>query len=298
MYTDEKGSVWYKGNIHTHTKRSDGRLSPEEVIDIYADGGYDFLVLTDHWRQSPDNESDRLLTIPGIELDHSPNVLDGIFHIVGVGMDKEIDISKRGIGAQEMIDEIRRSGGAAILAHPAWSLNTSEMILPLENICALEIYNSVSDKPHNVRPDSSLISDMLSSRGRLIPVVSTDDSHFYDGDQCKSFIYLKTDILDRRHIVAALERGDFYASQGPRFSYEFSADKKSLKVKCTDALEVAFFSDAVWSADRVFSEAKGNALPINEAEYRFKSNETFLRFEITDFEGRKAWSSPISLSDN
>lgn len=297
MYTDEKGFVWYKGNIHTHTTRSDGRLSPDEVIDIYADNGYDFLVLTDHWRQSPDNESDRVLTIPGIELDCSPNVLDGIFHIVGVGMDKEVDTSKRGIGAQEMIDEIRRCGGAAILAHPAWSLNTPEMILPLKNICALEIYNTVSDKPHNARPDSSLISDMLSSRRRMIPVVATDDAHFYDGDQCKSFIYLKTDVLDRRHIVAALEQGNFYASQGPRFSYEFSADKKSIKVRCADAREVAFFSDAVWSADRVFCEAKGNKLPINEAEYRFKSNETFIRFEITDFEGRKAWSSPISLSD-
>ncbi|MGI6743476.1 MAG: PHP domain-containing protein [Eubacteriales bacterium] len=296
MYTDEKGFVWYKGNIHTHTTRSDGRFDPGAVIDVYACKGYDFLVLTDHWRQSPDNESKKLLTVPGIELDYSPNVLDGIFHIVGVGMDKEVNTSKRGIGAQEMINEIRSCGGAAILAHPAWSLNTPEMILPLENICAMEIYNTVSDKPHNVRPDSSLISDMLSSRGRLIPTVSTDDAHFYDGDQCVSFIYLKTDVLDRRHIVAALEHGDFYASQGPRFSYEFSADKKSIKVRCTDAREVAFFSDAVWSGDRVFCEAKGDALPLKKVEYFFKSTESFIRFEITDFEGRKAWSSPISLS--
>ena len=40
--------LWYKGNLHTHTTESDGRLSPLETIRIYAEHGYDFLALTDH----------------------------------------------------------------------------------------------------------------------------------------------------------------------------------------------------------------------------------------------------------
>jgi len=31
---------WFKGNLHTHTKNSDGGLSPEDTIRQYKDNGY------------------------------------------------------------------------------------------------------------------------------------------------------------------------------------------------------------------------------------------------------------------
>jgi hypothetical protein len=37
-----------KANLHAHTTRSDGTLSPAEVIDAYAARGYDVLAITDH----------------------------------------------------------------------------------------------------------------------------------------------------------------------------------------------------------------------------------------------------------
>ena len=39
---------WYKGNIHTHTLKSDGDASPEKVARWYGRHGYDFLTLSDH----------------------------------------------------------------------------------------------------------------------------------------------------------------------------------------------------------------------------------------------------------
>ena len=38
----------YKANFHTHTTRSDGRLNPHTVIDLYQELGYDILAITDH----------------------------------------------------------------------------------------------------------------------------------------------------------------------------------------------------------------------------------------------------------
>lgn len=38
----------YKSNLHTHTTRSDGRLSPQKVVDRYHELGYKILALTDH----------------------------------------------------------------------------------------------------------------------------------------------------------------------------------------------------------------------------------------------------------
>ena len=298
MYRDAQGRAWYKGNLHTHSKRSDGRLEPEQIFRMYADHGYDFIALTEHWKQSPDGESDRLLTIPGIELDFSRNAREGIFHIVGVGMSGEIDVSRRGqMTAQEMIDEINLKGGAAVLAHPAWSLNTPEQIMSCEGIAALEVFNSVSDKPHNVRPDSSLLSDMVSARGRFINLTAVDDAHFYDGEACRSFVYLQTDVLDREHIVEALKKGAFYATQGPRFSYSWDPETLTCRVTTTPASDITFFSDAAWVGHRVFSEARGDGELQTETTYVCQKNETFIRFEITDFMGRKAWSSPIKVRE-
>ena len=39
---------WYKGNLHTHSTNSDGRKTPEEIVQIYKDHGYQFLAFTEH----------------------------------------------------------------------------------------------------------------------------------------------------------------------------------------------------------------------------------------------------------
>lgn len=38
-----------KAQFHTHTTRSDGRLSPQYIVDKYHENGYDILAITDHW---------------------------------------------------------------------------------------------------------------------------------------------------------------------------------------------------------------------------------------------------------
>lgn len=40
---------FYKGNLHTHTTRSDGSGEPWEVAERYRQEGYSFLAITDHW---------------------------------------------------------------------------------------------------------------------------------------------------------------------------------------------------------------------------------------------------------
>lgn len=37
-----------KGSLHTHTTKSDGKLTPEEVLRAHRDLNYDFVCLTDH----------------------------------------------------------------------------------------------------------------------------------------------------------------------------------------------------------------------------------------------------------
>ena len=37
---------FYRGNLHTHSTRSDGALAPEVVVDAYRSHSYDFVALT------------------------------------------------------------------------------------------------------------------------------------------------------------------------------------------------------------------------------------------------------------
>ena len=43
----ETGS-WYKGNLHSHTTNSDGRLTPEQSAAYYREHGYSFLCFSEH----------------------------------------------------------------------------------------------------------------------------------------------------------------------------------------------------------------------------------------------------------
>ena len=37
-----------KGNVHMHTKRSDGKLPPETVARMYCEAGSHFIMISDH----------------------------------------------------------------------------------------------------------------------------------------------------------------------------------------------------------------------------------------------------------
>ena len=37
MFSEE--GQWYKGNLHSHTTNSDGRLKPEEAVKLYKNHG-------------------------------------------------------------------------------------------------------------------------------------------------------------------------------------------------------------------------------------------------------------------
>ena len=87
MIIDSKGQKWYKGNLHTHTTVSDGVRTPEEVIALYREKGYDFLAITDHWHTSENRVTeDGMLLLSGCEFNVGErDVLWGVYHLVGLG---------------------------------------------------------------------------------------------------------------------------------------------------------------------------------------------------------------------
>jgi len=48
-----KNEPFYRGNLHGHSKHSDGKLTSREVVERYKSLGYDFTCLSDHlWEKT------------------------------------------------------------------------------------------------------------------------------------------------------------------------------------------------------------------------------------------------------
>lgn len=280
----------YKIGLHVHTNISDGRKSPEEVAKIYKNAGFDAIAVTDHWKYFPEGELEGLKIISGCEYNlGKSDTIDGVMHIVGVGMKEEVKFPALPVSRQEVIDGIKNAGGMAVLAHPAWSLNTVDDVRELHGFDMLEIYNSVSDAHDSARPYSGYIADVLANEGMIFPLTATDDSHYYDGsDEAKSYIVVDSKSLETEDIFDAIRNRRFYATQGPRLGIRRDGDK--VIVECSECVRISFFSNFSWTRDRVF---KGEGLTY--AEHPIVSGEKWIRAEVKDAEGREAWSNIICI---
>ena len=296
MYTDNKGRKWFKGNLHMHTTESDGKLTPAEAAALYAENGYDFIARTDHWKVGPADEFEGLLCLTGCEYNIGATPKEGVFHIVGVGMETDPQIRRstpdNPLTGQEIVDTIHRFGGIAIIAHPAWSLNSPEQILSIHRDTPFdmtEIYNSTSDMPRNCRPYSGLITDMLASSGVYLPLGAADDSHLYAvWDRCRSYIWVQAEECTRDAILTAIREGKFYATQGPKLDVRLEDGK--VVVDCDPVEEIVYHTDSVWTGHR--SDVGEN---LTHGEYVPTAIDTFVRVEVKDKDGKYGWSQYVQV---
>lgn len=306
MIIDSLGVRRYKIGLHCHTTLSDGHRTPEEACAVYAAHDFDMLALTDHWVWGKggdyaftraDGSEGHMKLIPGCEYHVGDrDAAAGVYHIVALDApvepalttalrnDTSKSIEERG---RVIVDAIHAAGGFAVLAHPAWSLNTTAGAQTIGGFDATEIYNSVSDWGMSCRPYSGLFVDQLAGEGTYLPLLATDDTHYYDGDQCRGFIMADADAVDSLGLGETIRRGLFYASMGPEIHLS-RLDADTVKLTCSPAVQIAFLSHFVWAAGRMI---RGKELC--EAAYRFMPGERFVRAEITTADGKCAWSNII-----
>lgn len=296
MYVDILGNTRAKLGLHIHTTLSDGNASPEEAARIYLDEGYDAIAITDHWIYGEEGDIEGLKIISGCEYDVGINdASNGVFHIVGIGMTSKPDIPEdwrrmvktSEAKATEIIKRIKLYNGLAILAHPAWSLNTADMLLRIGDYDALEIYNSVSEFGMSDRAYSDNVADQIACADRITNLIASDDTHYYTGDQCRGWIMVETTDMDTQSLVRAIRAGRFYATQGPEVHLIKTAPDK-VKVICSPCEKVVFQTNTVWVPGRIL---RGEG--IIEAEYCKFGPDKYVRVEVTDADGKKAWSNYV-----
>lgn len=289
MEKDMFGVSRLKVNLHMHTTLSDGSKTPEEAAEIYKKAGYDVVAITDHWIHRDSGEIGGLRILSGAEYNiGGGDASTGVYHILGIGCSKKPNLTQEA-GPQKIIDEVHRCSGIAILAHPAWSLNTAQQAAALSGVDAIEIFNSVSDEGESSRPYSGDFVDTAACQGLFYPLVADDDTHMYNCDETKAWIMLEAKITDSDEaLLQAIKEEKFYATQGPEIHIRKNGDE--ITVLCSPVSRISFFSNAVWAPERGH---RGTGL--TKAVCHVQPWEKFIRAEVTDEQGRKAWSKVIRL---
>ena len=291
------GKFW-RGNLHTHSTRSDGRRSPEEVCRAYREEGYDFMALTDHFMERyswpltdtiPFRTPD-FTTIIGAEI-HTGRMEHGNgWHLVAVGLPFDFPPPTPDETGPELARRALDVGAYVAAAHPQWFGMSEGDMLALGPVHAIEIYNA-GCYDDNDASESTYMLDQMLARGLRYTACATDDAHFIPEtrDRMRGWVMVKSEALTPDAILNALKAGDYYSSTGPSiFDIQVIPGQK-LYVRTSPTQRI--FALGV---PPVYTSVGGNG--ISEAEFDLsKWRSPFVRVLVRDNDERKAWSNPIWL---
>ena len=302
---EKNGNKMLKGALHCHTTRSDGQGTPEEVIAMHADHGYDFMALTDHRVYNRKNFGDRPMTIlPAMEMDcNFPESFAGgihCHHIVCLGAEdggyaqdqrfESLRIQKPE-DTQPLLDELHADGNMTLYCHPEWSGTPASEFSMLRGNFAMEIWNSGCAMDNDLDTNAAYWDELL-AQGQRLWGAATDDGHAMD-QHCRGWVRVNSE-NSVPAIREALKAGAFYSSCGPEIE-DFYVENGVAHVRCSDAAEITLRQlRAVYDVARA---KEGQAL--NEASFKIRRGGAgYVRAVVKDAQGRRAWSNPIFLEES
>ncbi len=301
---------FYRGNLHTHTTRSDGARTVEQVASDYRDRGYDFVSLTDHFlpnahfrkgepgfitiTDASSEDRDGFITIPGAEL-HGPAMANGeIWHIVAVGLPLDFAELADGETGPEVARRASELGAFVGLAHPHWNVvSETDALAVVDIIDAVEIYNHGCEVEVS-RGYGLHMAEILLNKGHRLTQYAADDAHFkhkrgtFD-DAFGGWVHVKAESLTPDAIVAALKAGAFYSSAGPEI-HDIQVEDGTVRVS-TSPVETILVS----GRGATFRRDHDASLIELEADIREMRDTPYICVTVIDAHGRRAWSNPIWL---
>ena len=310
-----------KGALHCHTTRSDGKLTPEELLSQYHANNYDFVAITDHDKYNFQNFTPELpiTVIPGMEANikfftrPGPDGISGgrrHYHIVCLGPAKEdgngfeqdemVYIPKEAIttefgpqkssmeAVQRFLDDVYAKGNIAFYCHPQWSCTPSRYFDGLKGLFAMEVWNTHCAITLDIDNDAPCWNDVLNT-GKMIYGVAVDDCH-PARDLGGGWVRVNAE-NNINAILEALKNGAFYASNGPEiYDFYYDADAKKVVVECSPAAEVQMYR-GYGMAELQTSEAGD----LTHVEFE-TGNPGWVRISVADKNGKRAWTNPIGTS--
>ncbi|CAG7618406.1 CehA/McbA family metallohydrolase [Paenibacillus allorhizosphaerae] len=233
----ETGSRWYKGDFHTHSRLSDGKMSPEQQMRQAHVRGLDFFAVTDHNLLPASWPEGGVLVIPGIEF---TSLKKGHWNALGLNrwLDWTEGLTEDGVFTQELQNRLMEQAGRLgairsinhpMMAHFSWLYTET----PLAYIDTLEIMNSPNCSGGPGFTERALaLWGTLWNEGYCVPGIGGSDTHMLPSELYKetglpSFIgdpanYVYADGLSAASILQAARSGRVYVSRGPELDIGIS----------------------------------------------------------------------------
>ncbi len=293
---------FYRGNLHTHSTRSDGVLDPQEVCRRYHAEGYDFVVLTDHFvgrydypiTDTSNYRNDGFTTVLGAEL-HAGTMRNGlIWHLLAVGLPADFDPPdvpdfKSIDGTESGVDIARRArdaGAFVAIAHPHWSRMTEADALSITAAHAVEIYNH-GCAIDNDRGESLMVLDHLLSQDRHMNLIATDDAHFSTPDHFGGWVMVKAVENTPEALLAALKAGEYFSSEGPQI-HDIRIVDDGIQVDCSSCVTIIVQGNGTGTAT-----LHGMSMTTGHLSRDSLTDSQWLRVTVVDRAGKRAWSNPV-----
>lgn len=219
--TAPRGRGWYRGDLHGHTRHSDGAWDVPDFVQYARENRLDFVTLTDHNTVSPlaqhdSYATDDLLTMGGVEL----TTYYG--HMLALGT-REWQEWRTGLNDATMPQLAQRamdSGALIVIAHPksigdpwctgcAWEY--SDMMPGIAR--CVEIWNSQWAGESNNEDAVALWYEWLNDGYRMVATAGTD-IHGPLTDPAPGFNVVYADQLSEAAILDAIRAGHNYVSTG------------------------------------------------------------------------------------
>lgn len=273
-----------KAQLHVHTTRSDGRMTPEEALARYRDLGFAFVCLTDHDRVTLCDALDgpEFVAVPGIE----ETVVRGVYPL-GPHLGRLFVRDRLGRGSvEERVEATRRAGGVPVLHHPSWRGNfwtgewSLEAMRRLRGPFLVEIVNPHSDTAEDVRRWTALLRER--PRAAAPGAVAGDDAHG-PHQVGRGWVVVKVAAVRPEALREALRAHAFYATTGPAVDLGVTDGA----VRCAGEVTRIRFLDR---QGRVRAEVPGP-----EGRYHPAGDEEFVRVEAEDGHTGRVWSQPFWL---
>lgn len=295
------GRFW-RGNLHTHSTRSDGVRDPAEVCRRYREEGYDFIALTDHFvgrygypiTDTRGARTEGFTTILGAEL-HSGAMENGeLWHILAVGLPEDFAPSHspdfHPVAGQESGPDLARrardAGAFVAIAHPEWGGLSLTDARSLEAAHAVEVYNHGCQVGAD-RAQGFWHLDRLLEDGRRMTLCATDDAHFSEPDHFGGWTMVKAESNTPEALLEALKRGQMYASTGPDI-HDLQWTATEVTLRCSPAATVIVQGQGCAATALHGSDMTEATLPLDRL-----SHSPWMRLTLVDNAGKHAWTNPV-----
>lgn len=285
-YQFAAGGQWLRGNLHTHTTRSDGSADPQAVIDDYAGRKYDFLMISDHdiHTTAADHAA---WDAKGMVLLSGNEISRGGPHLLHVGGRAKVEPDP--LRQQVLNTTAADDTGFAIVNHPNWGPDFNhcpfEAMEQWVGYIGLEIYNGVISRLPG-SPYATDKWDRLLKRGRRVWGFANDDSHApQDVGLGWNVAWCESRTPDA--VIDALRNGRFYASTGVEIT-RIAVEGAAITIETNNARRIV----ALQSGAKRFATADDRAITVQPPE-----NAGYVRFECWGDGESSAWTQPFWMGD-